>query len=211
MPRRVHAIIAVAALAASAALISAQAWPNVVPKNFGVVAEGRVYRSGELTTEATRRVVEANNIRTIIDLGAYEPGSPDERRAQAAADALGVDRFVFRLEGDATGDPDHYVRALTLMADPAHQPVLVHCAAGAQRTSCAVAMYRHAIEGMDLDTAYAESLNYRHVPSKNPKLRMMIDTFADRVAEAWQHGVDLEGRSLDMTPENAEPASEPGA
>ena len=199
-----HTKIAAIALAVAGLTAGAvQAWPHVVPKNFGVVAEGKVYRSGELTTEATRRVVLAHNIRTIIDLGAHEPGSPEERRAQAAADALGVDRWVFRLEGDATGDPDHYIRALTLMTNPAHQPVLVHCAAGAQRTSCAVAMYRHAVEGLDLDAAYAESLDYRHVPRKNPRLKMMIDTFAEDVAEAWKAGVELDGEPLDMTPENA--------
>ena len=202
-PRARTTLITAAVGSAGLALGAVQAWPHLVPKNFGTVAEGRVYRSGELTVEATRRVVDAHHIRTIIDLGAFEPGSPDERRAQATADALGVDRWVFRLEGDATGDPEHYIRALNLMADPARQPVLVHCSAGAQRTSCAVAMYRHAVEGLDLDAAYAEARKYRHEPRKNPRLKMMIDTFADDVAQAWREGVDLEGEPLDMTPENA--------
>jgi len=53
----------------------------------------------------------------------------------------GIECVEFLLPSDGTGDPEKYVRALQLMTDPQRQPVLVHCGAGAQRTSTAVILY----------------------------------------------------------------------
>lgn len=185
---------AIIVIAVVAGVLVARDWaiPNLVPKNFGVVVEGELYRSGELTPTTTARVVREHGIRTIVDFGAHEPGSSEEARAQATADALGVTRYRLPLFGDAQGDPNRYAEALAIMTDPEQQPVLVHCAAGAQRTGCAVALYRHIVEGMDLDAAYDEANRYRHDPSDNPHLRRMLDTWADDVERAFRDGSTIE-------------------
>ncbi|MEM7623076.1 MAG: tyrosine-protein phosphatase [Planctomycetota bacterium] len=175
----------VAAAITTAALAGRYAYsglfPNLIPKNFGTVVEGSLYRSGELTPTATRLVAERHDIKTIIDLGAHEPGSSEEHRAQATADALGLTRIVFDLEGDATGDPNSYVDTLRLVQDPANQPVLVHCAAGAQRTGCFVMLYRHLIEGVPANDAMSEATNYRHDPSDTPEVPAMFLEYKDAV------------------------------
>lgn len=181
--------------ALAAGLLALLAWfvvegvvPNLVPKNFGVVREGAIYRSGELTPQAMRTVVEKYGIRTIIDFGAHDHDPAGERREQAATDSLGVERTVLLMQGDGTGDPNNYVEALRIMTDPEKQPVLVHCAAGAQRTGCAVALYRSIVQGWDDDKALEETRQYRHDPAKNPHLEEMYRTWRDEIARALKDG-----------------------
>lgn len=159
------------------------------PKRWGVVQDGAIYRSGEPTPRAARRVVRELGIRTIIDLGAHTPGSEEERTAQAVADELGVTRYRFGLIGDATGDPNDYVLALRIMNDPAHQPVWVHCAAGSERTGCLIALHRAINDGWTPERAYAETHEYDH--GRNPFLRPMFDQWLPSVRVAYLEGGEI--------------------
>lgn len=156
------------------------------PKRWGVVQEGAIYRSGEPTPSATRRVVARHGIRTIIDLGAHTPGTPEETTAATLAEELGVKRYRFGLIGDATGDPNDYVLALRIMNDPAHQPVWVHCAAGSERTGCLVALHRVINDGWTPDDAYAETHRYDH--RKNPYLKPMFEQWLPDVRTVYLQG-----------------------
>ncbi|MEN0019548.1 MAG: tyrosine-protein phosphatase [Planctomycetota bacterium] len=184
--------------------------PNLFPKRFGVVVDDAIYRSGELTPASTRLVVERHGIRTIVDLGAHEPGTREEALAQATADALGVRRIVMNLEGDATGDPNYYVDALEIMTDASLHPVLVHCAAGSQRTGCAVAMYRQIFEGESFDDAYRESWEYDHDPDDDgSQLRQMLERWTAPVEAALESGGEVEGWADEATDEEAGEAVTP--
>lgn len=166
--------------------------PSLVPRRFAEVASGKVYRSGRLTPGALARVVERHGIKTVIDFGADPEGTDPDRREAATAAALGIDRVVFRLEGDARGDPNAYARALAIMTDPARLPVLVHCSAGTERTGCMVILYRHLVEGVSIDDAYAESLRMGH-DADNPHVRLMAEEFKDDVRRSWRSGEPIEG------------------
>lgn len=166
--------------------------PNLIPKNFGVVQEGKVYRSGELTMRALTTVVEEHGITTIVDFGAHDHHPDDERREQKTADLLGVKRYVLNLEGDARGDPNRYVEALRIMRDESAGPVLVHCAAGAQRTGCAIALYRSLIDGWEDERALLEAEEYRHDPVDNPNMRRMFHTWKDEIARSLETGVPID-------------------
>lgn len=180
---------------AGLALLAIAAWfyrdhvrEEVFPKNFGVVDQGRLYRSGGLTPAATRRVHDRYGVRTIVDLGAWEPGSDDDRRAQRTAEALGVTRLRFDLAGDGTGDPNQYVEALRVMTDPARQPVLVHCGAGSERTGIAVILYRRFTAGTPIEQGYEEAQRFKHRPSRNPRFREVLDRYAGAILAALRDG-----------------------
>jgi protein tyrosine/serine phosphatase len=197
-----------------AVLLGALAWqkaikPNVIPKNFGVVVPGQIYRSGELTPSTLRKVVEENQIRTILDLGTFTEGSAGDRREQATAHALGVVRYRFSLNGDATGNPNFYVQALQLMNDPAKRPILVHCGAGSERTGCVVILYRNIIEGKAIDDVYTEALEYRHRPERNPRLRQVLDEWGSKIQRAFESGTQIPGidPAPDLKPVPATPAN----
>lgn len=161
---------------------------NVWPRNFGVVEEGKLYRSGRQTPAMFERLVREHRIKTIVDMGAFAEGSREEEFAARTAKALGVDRLVFRLEGDGTGDPNSYVRALRVIADPARQPVLIHCAAGAQRTSGCIMLYRNITQGQPLDKVYEEAFDFEHDPARNPKLWPYIYRWRDAINRAVKYG-----------------------
>lgn len=190
-PRKAWITAAVGAIAIAGVLYATVIRPEFVPRRFGVVAEGKIYRCGRLTPGAVARVHEEKGIRTIIDFGAWEPDSIEEQREQRTAEALGIKRHVFRLEGDSRGDPNAYVKALKLMRDPAAHPVLVHCSAGSERTGCVVMLYRHFDENVTAEAAYDEAQRFDHNPAKNPHL---IDTFIQwkgPIRESLRTGVPI--------------------
>jgi protein tyrosine/serine phosphatase len=192
-PRRPRALLVTIVIAVVAALGGAWFYryavrDNLFPKNFGVVEEGKVYRSGGLTPGALASVVRKHGIRTIVDLGAWEAGSEGDRREQRSAEALGIERYRFELVGDGTGNPNHYVSTLRLLTDPAKQPVLVHCGAGAERTGVAVILYRRVTRGTPIEEAYEEAKQYRHRPERNPQLRRVLDRYAQLILDAFRGG-----------------------
>ena len=166
--------------------------PNLFPKRFGVVVPGEIYRSGKLTTAALTKVIRKHDIKTVIDLGAWVVDTPANRRAsqreQETVEALGTQRFVFQLIGDATGDPNDYAEALRLMLDPANRPLLVHCGAGTERTGCVVALYRMHTEGMSLEEAYAEAERAGHSGKRNPHLRKVLEKWSGPILESLETG-----------------------
>lgn len=173
---------------------------NLSPKNFGVVDDGRIYRSGQLTPGAMRVVAEKYKIKTVIDFGSYEPHERGERRNQQVAEALGLTRYVMDLEGDATGNPNYYAQALRLMTDPANQPVLVHCGAGSERTGCAVILYDNLVHGTPLDEGLKAAQEHKHNPRRNPHLARVVEKWAQPILEAYRQGGPVAG---------AEPLPEP--
>lgn len=166
---------------------------NVLPKRFGEVVPGEIYRSGKLTPAALAEVVREHGIRTIVDFGAWPEGSRADRREERAAAALGVERIRLPgLEGDSTGEVNGYVEALRIMNDPERRPVLVHCGAGTERTGCVVALYRMFEEGWTLEEAYDEADRMGHSPERNPRLRETLETYTGPIRRALESGGSLE-------------------
>ena len=145
---------------------------EVIAENFGVVDPERVFRSAQLTPRMLRDVIATHDIRTIIALNG------DDRESAREADvarALGVQRYTYNLIGDGTGDPRAYADVVRLMSDPANQPVLVHCAAGAQRTTTAALLYRHFVHGEAFADTYPEMFRYDHEPDEWILLAYLTD------------------------------------
>jgi protein tyrosine/serine phosphatase len=186
-------VCAVVAVALGGRLVYKNFRPNLAPKRFGVVESGKVYRSGQLTPEAFRHVCETHHIRTVIDLGSEIHDDPEgEVRNQRAADAMGVTRYVFRLYGDATGNPNAYIQALRLASDPANQPVLVHCGAGTERTGLFCILYKNLHRGTPLEEGFAEAMAYGHSPRRTPQMKLVMDAFALRILEHVRRGDQIE-------------------
>lgn len=167
------------------------AYPNLAPKRFAPVVEGALYRSGQLTPAAMRAVVERHGLRTVVDLRDDDPSDPVMRRARLTAQALGVERVVMPLNGWGTGDPNSYANALRVMSDPDRHPVLVHCAAGTERTGCAVALFRTIVEGADAETALAESVDRGHDPEDNPRMHAYFHEWRDEIAASLRTGAPV--------------------
>jgi protein tyrosine/serine phosphatase len=193
-----------AVVVALGAIVLWQSWADLSPKNFGIVAEGKLYRSGWLTPAATHRVVRKHGIRTIVDLGGFDKRPEDNRAAALTAQALGVERFEFRLQGDGTGDPNIYVEALRIITDPSKHPVLVHCSAGSERTGACIMLYRELVEGREREGPSAnpdvmrDTRRFGHDPDDNRAMRPYLDQYEAAIFESYRTGKPI---PFDIPPE----------
>ncbi len=193
----IRQVVLVGVLLAALAGGGAVLWHKVIrhelfPRNFGVVVDGQIYRSGRLTERALRSLIEDREVRTILDLGAFDPDSEREAWTQDVAEELGVQRFRFSLIGDGTGNPNYYVQALRVMTDEQAWPLLVCCGAGSERTSVAVMLYRNLVDGDPMMETYAETFGYKHDREDWEMLAYLAD-YREAILESYRTGVPVEG------------------
>ncbi len=135
---------------------------RLIPKRWGTVVPGEIYRSGQLSPTLVRKMLETHGIELVVHLGVHVPDDPAHVAEQEAVEALGIERRLFPLRGDGTGDIGNYARAIDAMvvATREGRPVLVHCAAGAYRTGGVIASYRMLVQGMAPADAWQEMKQY---------------------------------------------------
>jgi hypothetical protein len=176
LPRRKRKWLLLAALAA---LIAAGAvcWTTVlkdrfIPKRFGVVEPGSIYRCGQLSSSLVKDVLAEHNIRVIIDLTNDDLGNADQQAEKKAAAELNIKIRRFPLAGNGTGDASRYAGAVAAIAEAKKNslPVLVHCAAGAQRTGGVITVYRLLVQKKDPALCISEMKHFGWDPKSNPAL-----------------------------------------
>jgi protein tyrosine/serine phosphatase len=158
---------------------------RVIPKRFGVVEQGRIYRSGQLSAALIKKVLAEHNIRVIVDLTTNEANNPDQQVEEKAAAGLNIKILRFPLRGNGTGDVNCYVGAVTAIANAEKEnlPVLVHCAAGTQRTGGVIAVYRLLVQKKDPAFVISEMKRYDWSPKGNPDLPLYLNSNMAHLAE----------------------------
>ena len=165
---------------------------HVIPKRFGVVEQGRIYRSGQISAPLIKRILTKYNIRVIIDLTSADPNDHDKQAEKQAAAQLNIKVLRFSMSGNGTGDVNDYATAVAAIANAEKQnlPVLVHCAAGAQRTGGVIAIYRLLVQKMDPNIVEDEIEKYGCDIDNKPVLRSFLnDNMATLAMLLKQSGV----------------------
>jgi protein tyrosine/serine phosphatase len=159
--------------------IGASAWflvirDRVIAKKFGVVVPQEVFRSGQISRYLIGDVIDRHQLGAIINLNGLDHLDADQLSEIDAAKARGVRYYRFPLKGDATGDIDRYASAVAAIVDSQKNriPVLVHCAAGAQRTGACVAFYRLLMRRDPPDRVIEELRHYGWNPRYD---RVLVD------------------------------------
>lgn len=202
-------ILSIAALVAGAGyFLRYHVRDDLIPRNLGTVEPGHVYRAGRQSPAMLASIVRQHGIRTVVDLGAFADSSDQDRLTRNTLAALGVRRERFVLQGDGTGDPNRYVAALRVLANPASHPVLVMCAAGAQRTSGCVALFRTIVQNRPLESALQEAFDHRHDPGRNPHLIPYLQRWKDAIAESFRTGKPIPYDAEPVDPQRAKLADE---
>jgi protein-tyrosine phosphatase len=145
---------------------------NVIPKRFGVVEQGRIYRSGQISVPLIKKILTKYNIRVIIDLTSADPNDHDKQAEKQAATELNIRILRYPLRGNGTGDVNYYASTVAAIVNAEKQnlPVLVHCAAGTQRTGGVIAAYRLLVQKKEPAFVISEMKRYSWNPKDNPAL-----------------------------------------
>jgi hypothetical protein len=156
-----------------------------VPKRFGVVVPGKVFRSGQISRHLIAGVIDSHQIGTIIDLNGLDPADADQRAELEVAEAKGVQHLRFPLRGDATGQIERYAGAVEAIvaSERAGRPVLVHCAAGSQRTGACVSFYRLLVRHDPPADVYCELASYGWDPRTNQVLLDYVNGHMSELAQ----------------------------
>ena len=153
--RRRYSLVLVVLVAA--ACVTYGLWPRG-PKRFGIVAEGLVYRCGEVSPQQLERLHTDLHVRSVLSL--LNSTAPITVEECAAAERIGLVWFNVPLTGDGASTPADRDRIRAIVLDPANYPLLVHCAAGTNRTGLAIGMYRLHRDGWTLPQVLDEMRAY---------------------------------------------------
>ena len=142
-------------------------------RNFRVVEDGVLYRSGQLTPEGFGRVLHDYGIKTVVTLRTVrDPSKPyPDAWEKELCEARGLKhvRIVPRVWGpDDKGEipAEQAVQEfLTVMDDRANHPVLLHCFAGIHRTGTMCAIFRMEHHRWTPDAAIEEMQLYGFDPA----------------------------------------------
>ena len=150
---------------------------HLFPKRWGVVEVNSIFRSGQLSPFQIKKQVRKHKIDVIVSLMSPVPGNLSYEAEQRIIKTYGLDQYVYPLLGDGTGDIQQYAAAIAKINDSVRDKkvVLVHCAAGTQRTGGVVASYRMLVQGVSPDQAALEMKRYGWRHKKNPVLVPFIN------------------------------------
>lgn len=115
--------------------------------NVGRVAPG-VLRGAQPGKEGYA-TLKAMGIKTVIDMRTSES-------EQKQVEAAGMRAIAVPIEMTRNGLKEKVDQVVALMADPANQPVYVHCRHGQDRTGIVVAAYRMKQQGWSMADAETE-------------------------------------------------------
>ena len=129
-------------------------------RNFHVVQEGVLYRSGQLPLLRLRELVATHGFRTVVSL--REGDKQDDKNEEAWVKARGLNfvripprQWSPDSNGKVAGDKS-LEEFRKVMDDPAKYPVLVHCFAGIHRTGKMCAVFRMDYQGWTNEEAMSE-------------------------------------------------------
>jgi protein tyrosine/serine phosphatase len=122
-------------------------------ENFGQINDG--YFRGAQPQGHDYQDLAAIGIKTVIDLS-----NDQETEAQSVA-AAGMKFVRISLTTSAAPAQAAVEKFLSLVNDPANQPVYVHCQGGRHRTGVMTAVYRITHDHWTPDRAFAEMVQYQ--------------------------------------------------
>lgn len=125
-------------------------------KNFHVVAPG-ILRGAQPKDEAFAVLKTEGRVKTVIDLRQEKDQIAAEK---SLVEGLGMTFVSIPMSGGREQSPETVNKVLSIMTDPARQPVFVHCQAGKDRTGLILAAYRMKYNGWSQEDAVQEMLAY---------------------------------------------------
>ena len=160
---------------------------NTQFRNFRVVQDGKLYRSGQMSIPALQRTIEEYGIKTVISFDSLKRERPLDAEEEKFCFTHGI-RHVRIKPREWLADEEGKIPAkepvdqfLKVLDDPNAYPVLVHCFAGMHRTGAYCAIYRMEYQRWNNADAMAElkALGYKNL-DKEDDVHGYLDTYVPR-------------------------------
>jgi protein tyrosine phosphatase (PTP) superfamily phosphohydrolase (DUF442 family) len=186
--RRVVLSVLALFLLPPAAFLAWDLWTS----NFGTLAPGSVYRSGQMPANVLARTIRERRIKTVLNLRGVNAGQSwyrAERDAVTGSGATLVDISMSSCQWMSRAQ----LRAVVRTLDTCEYPLLIHCAWGSERTGLVSAFATLLRPGGTLEEAERQfSLRYLFVRAGDGKV---MPEHLDQY-EAW-----LEQKEWSHTPD----------
>jgi tyrosine-protein phosphatase SIW14 len=128
--------------------------PSIHIKNFGRISDN--YYRGSMPAGQDLNDLAALGVKTVIDLIGDEKG--DEG---AMVQRAGMNYVHILMTTSVAPTPEQIKLFLSVVEDPAKQPVYVHCKGGKHRTGVMTAVYRMTEDGWNAGQAFREMKQYQ--------------------------------------------------
>ena len=172
--------IAVPASAEDAkSVAAATAVPAVQIENFGRINEH--YYRGALPHETDYPALARLGVKAMIDLTDDDGDSSEQRLAETA----GMKFFKLAMNTRVVPTAGQIATFLSIVGDPANQPVYVHCVGGRHRTGVMTAIYRMLEDKWTPDQAFKEMKSYKFgADFLHPEFKKFVLAFNPALAAA---------------------------
>jgi protein tyrosine phosphatase (PTP) superfamily phosphohydrolase (DUF442 family) len=145
---------------------------NRATDNFGTLAVGQIYRSGQMSAGSLARTIHARKVRTVLNLRGANPTEPWYRAERAATVGAGATQIDIAMSS-CLWMSRAQLQALVRVLDTCEHPLLIHCQWGSERTGLASAFAELLRPGRTLKDARDQfSVRYLFVPVKDGKIMM---------------------------------------
>jgi len=153
LPRLYTAVLLVAALASTAAANANLSQVRI--DNFGRVNDN--YYRGAQPVGRDYTDLAAIGVKTLVNLTS-DDADPAER---AMAERAGMHYFQIPMTTHQSPTDAQLAQFMSIVNDPANQPVYVHCVGGRHRTGVMTAAYRMSEDGWTADRAFKEMKDFK--------------------------------------------------
>jgi len=116
-----------------------------------------LWRSAQPSEEAFGRM-KRHGLRTVINLRRED--GPTYLWEKTLVEKMGLRYFHFPMEAGTDHDLGQVEEILSVINDPANQPVLIHCAGGKDRTGLVAAIYKIEYTDQSFDDIHREMLMF---------------------------------------------------
>jgi len=156
-------------------------------RNWGVVAPGRLYRSNHPLPWQIRLAARHHGIRTVINLRGNRADCGADALSRAEAARLGLAHIDAPFESRGAPHKDRILRLAAIFQDM-HEPALIHCKSGADRTGLAAGLWL-MLQGRPVAEALAQlSLRHGHVAASRTGI---LDAFFKSFAAFQQANPEI--------------------
>lgn len=175
---RWHNAITIVAVFLSACATATAPPVKGLPRNFGIVEEGKLYRGSQPTADEIENLYR-RGVKTIVKVN-----TADLEMERSATSELGIRLIEIPLNARTVGTSKacaEVERAYQAISDPLNWPVYVHCDHGRDRTGFLVGLYRERVQAWTFPTVSDELSLYGH----DKALRLVFPAISRSLADHY--------------------------